>query len=60
VSKAENILKTKGRKSGFSPPKAENIQKRSQLREAVETPKLHDNMTDEKDRNDRWPTAGKA
>jgi len=29
--KAENILKTKGRKRAFSPTKAENIRKTSQL-----------------------------
>jgi len=31
LSKAENILKTKGQKSDFSPAKAENILKKSHL-----------------------------
>jgi hypothetical protein len=45
VSKAENILKTKGRKKDFSPTKAENILKTSQFQEAVGTLQKHDKMT---------------
>jgi len=39
VSKAENILKTKGRRSHFSLTKAENILKQSQLHETVDISK---------------------
>jgi hypothetical protein len=39
INEAENILKTKGRKRAFSKNEAENILKRSQLLETVETPK---------------------
>ena len=45
VPKAENILKTKGRRRAFSQNEAENILKKSYLQETVGTPKEHDKMT---------------
>jgi hypothetical protein len=45
LSEAENILKTKGKRRGFSKNEAENILKQSQLLKTVGIPEKHDKMT---------------
>jgi hypothetical protein len=45
VSKAENMLKTKGQKRDFSPAKAGNIMKIQQLTKHAKNSKKHDKMS---------------
>jgi hypothetical protein len=58
--KAENILKTKGRKRTFSQNEAENILKQSYLQETVGISKEHDKMTVGSDAHSRWQAAKRA